>query len=93
MAGGYRHSQGIAIPLYLPEETQCSCYLELLDKLQKWIFKTDGPSLAASLESLAHCWNVTSLSVLSVLFWWIFFRTGSPGSTSFFLWEVYFLFW
>ena len=35
MAGGYRHSQGIAIPLYLPEETQCSCYLELLDKLQK----------------------------------------------------------
>ena len=31
-----------------------SCYLELLDKLQKWIFRTVGPSLAASLEPLAH---------------------------------------
>ena len=32
-----------------------SCYLELLDKLQKQICKTFGPSLAPSLESLAHC--------------------------------------
>ena len=32
-----------------------SCYLELLDKLQKRICKTVGPSLVASLESLAHC--------------------------------------
>ena len=32
-----------------------SCYLELLDKLQKWICRTVGPSLAASLEPLAHC--------------------------------------
>ena len=32
-----------------------SCYLELLDKLQKRIWKTVGPSLAASLEPLAHC--------------------------------------
>ena len=31
-----------------------SCYLELLDKLQKWICRTVGPSLAASLEPLAH---------------------------------------
>ena len=29
-----------------------SCYLELLDKLQKWICRTVGPSLAASLEPL-----------------------------------------
>ena len=29
-------------------------FLELLDKLQKWIFRTVGPSLAASLEPLAH---------------------------------------
>ena len=35
-----------------------SCYLELLDKLQKWICRTVGPSLAASLEPLAHCQNV-----------------------------------
>ena len=32
-----------------------SCYLELLDKLQKQICKTVVPSLAASLETLAHC--------------------------------------
>ena len=31
-----------------------SCYLELLDKLQKRICRTVGPSLAASLEPLAH---------------------------------------
>ena len=31
-----------------------SCYLELLDKLQKRISRTIGPSLAASLELLAH---------------------------------------
>ena len=32
-----------------------SCYLELLDKLQKQIGRTVGPSLAGSLEPLAHC--------------------------------------
>ena len=31
-----------------------SCYFELLDKLQKQIWRTVGPSLAASLEPLAH---------------------------------------
>ena len=31
-----------------------SCYLELLDKLQKRICRTVGPSLAASLEPLAY---------------------------------------
>ena len=41
-----------------------SCYLELLDKLQKRICRTVGPSLAASLEPLAHCRNVASLSFL-----------------------------
>ena len=32
-----------------------SCDLELLDKLQKRIYRTLGASLAASLEPLAHC--------------------------------------
>ena len=32
-----------------------SCFLEMLDKVQKWIYRTDGPSLAASLERLGHC--------------------------------------
>ena len=39
----------------------CLCYLELLDKLQKPICRTVCPSLAASLEPLAHRWNVASL--------------------------------
>ena len=39
-------------------------YLELLGKLQKLICTIVGPSLAASRESLAHCRNVTSLSLL-----------------------------
>ena len=40
-----------------------SCYLELLHKLQKRIFRTDGPSLPASLEPLAHCRNVANWSL------------------------------
>ena len=34
-----------------------SCYLELLDKLQKWICRAVGPLPAAALEPLAHHWN------------------------------------
>ena len=37
-----------------------SCYLELLDKLQKQICRTVGPSLTASLETLTHRRNVTT---------------------------------
>ena len=44
------------------------CYLELLDKLQKLICRTVGPSLAASLEPLAHRQNVFSLSLLDRYF-------------------------
>ena len=40
-----------------------SCYLELLDKLQKRICRTVGPSLAASLEPLPHRRSVASLSL------------------------------
>ena len=40
-----------------------SCYLELLDKLQKRICRTVGPSLAACLEPLGHCQNITNLSL------------------------------
>ena len=32
-----------------------SCYLELLDKLQKWICRTVGPSLTTTIEPLAQC--------------------------------------
>ena len=65
------------VALYLYKSTICpcmeycchvwagapSCCLELLDKLQKWICRIVGPSLAASLEPLAHCQNVASLSL------------------------------
>ena len=44
-------------------------YLELLDKLQKWIRRTVGLSFAASLGALAHCQNVANLS----LFYWCCF--------------------
>ena len=40
-----------------------SCYLDLLDKLQKRICRIVGPSLAASLEPLADRRNVASLSL------------------------------
>ena len=46
-----------------------SCYLELLDKVQNQICRTVGPSLATSLEPLAHCQNVASLN----LFYWYYF--------------------
>ena len=40
-----------------------SCYLDLLDKLQKRICRIVGLSLAASLEPLAHLRNVARLSL------------------------------
>ena len=67
-------SPGVALDLYKSNICPCmeyccpiwagvpSCYLELLDKLQKRICRTVGHSLAASLEPLAHRHNVASLS-------------------------------
>ena len=56
------------VALYLYKSTIRPCieccyhfYLELLDKLQKRICRTVGPSLAASCKSLAHRGHVTSL--------------------------------
>ena len=43
-----------------------SCYLEMLDKLQKQICGTVGCSLATSLEPLTHCQNVASARVFSI---------------------------
>ena len=40
-----------------------SCYMELLDRLQKQICRTVGPSLAASFEPLSYHQNVSSLSL------------------------------
>ena len=52
-----------------------SCYLELLDKLEKRICRTVGPSLIASLEPLAHHRKVASLS----LFYRYYFGRCSSG--------------
>ena len=40
-----------------------SCYLELLDKQQKYMGRTVGPSLAPSFEPLECCRNLVSLSL------------------------------
>ena len=81
-----------------------SCYLEILDKPQKRIFRTASTSLAASLQSLAHPQYVASLSFFnnntfqSITFYSITFQsitlilTGSTGSTSLFSREPYSLF-
>ena len=45
-----------------------SCYLELLEKLQKRICRTVGRSLAASLEPLARCRNLASISFFYVCY-------------------------
>ena len=37
-----------------------SCYLKLLDKLQKRIYRTVGPSLGASVGPSVHCRNIAS---------------------------------
>ena len=52
-----------------------SCSLELLNKLPKRICRTAGPTLAASLEPLAHCRSVASLS----LFYRYYFARCSSG--------------
>ena len=44
--------------------TVSSCFLELLDELQKWVCRSVSPSLAAFLEPLTHRWNVVVLSLL-----------------------------
>ena len=48
---------------FMAQTVMSSCYLELLDKLQKQICRTVGHSIATSLEHLAHSWNVASLSL------------------------------
>ena len=40
-----------------------SCYLDIWDKLQKWICRNIGPSLAATLITSAHCWNTLRLNL------------------------------
>ena len=70
------------VDLYLHKSTICpcmeycchvwagvpNCYLELLDKPQKLLCRIFGPSLATSLEPLAHCQNVASISLFISLF-------------------------
>ena len=70
-----------------------SCYLVLLDKLQKQIYRTVGPSLAAPLKTLAHCRIVAVKAFSTGITWWMFIWTGSNGSSSLFLREIYLFFW
>ena len=78
-------SPEVALYLYKSTICQCmeycchiwasapSCYLDLLEKLQKRICRIVGPSLTAPVEPLAHRQNVASLS----LFYRYFFRRCS----------------
>ena len=90
------------VALYLYKSTICpcmencchiwagapSCYLELLDKLQKWIYRTVGPLLAASLEPLAHHRDVASLS----LFYRHYFgRCSSELALSLYIYQNYYV--
>ena len=51
----------LCISLNLPWVGASSCYLEMLNKLQKGICRAVSLSLAASLEPLAHYRNIVSL--------------------------------
>ena len=39
-----------------------SCYLDMLDKLLKWVCRTVCPTFPVSAEPSAHCGNVASSS-------------------------------
>ena len=68
-------SPGVALYLYKSNIGSCmeycchawdgvrSCYLQVLNKLEKQISRTVDPSPAASVEALAHQRNVASLSL------------------------------
>ena len=43
-----------------------NCHLQLLDKLQKEISRTVSPSLAASLEPMAHRHNVACIGLFYI---------------------------
>ena len=76
------------VALYLYKSTWCpcieyschvwdgapNCYLEVLGKLQNRMCRTVGPSLAPSLEPLAHHRNMASLSLFC---WYYFVRFSS----------------
>ena len=62
-----------------------SWYFEMLDKLQKWIWRMICPSLAACLEPLWHRRNVASLSLFSKYY---FGRCSSELAHHFLILEV-----
>ena len=41
--------------------------MDMLDKLKKLVCRTADSSLATSLEPLAHCQNVASLSFIGII--------------------------
>ena len=40
-----------------------SCYLDMVDSLEKWICRTVGPALTVSLKPFGRCTNLASLSI------------------------------
>lgn len=39
-----------------------NCYVDVFDKLQQQLYRTSGPILVVSLETLAHGWNIANLT-------------------------------
>ena len=64
-----------------------NCDLDMLDKLQKRIYRTVGPTLAACREPLGHRWDIASLSH----FFRYFFGRYSPELTELVLFPFFFL--
>ena len=52
-----------------------SCYLKMLDQIQKEICRTIGPSLAASLESLAHHQDVGKVFSIDLTYLYTLFHS------------------
>ena len=76
-----RYSNSLSLLVYLrPYMKYCchvlagtpNCYLDMLDKLQKQVCRTIGPSLATSLEPLAHRLNAVSLSLFYMYYFDIY---------------------
>ena len=65
-----------------------NCDLDMLDKLQKRIYRTVGPTLGACREPLGHRWDIASLSH----FFRYYFGRCSPELTELVLLPFFFFF-
>ena len=70
-----------------------SYYLDMLNKLEKWVHRTVGPKLAASFKPLGHRRKLAFLNFSVGISLVDVHRTDWSGFTSLILWELHSLFW